>query len=53
MNRLGDWKRKVLLVDASYFGHRIIHGTRIGNPDFNLESIQEQMERLITPHFLL
>jgi len=33
--------KKYLLVDASYFAHRIIHGIRISQPDFILETKQE------------
>lgn len=37
-----QYKRKVLLIDGNYFGHRILHGHRISNPDFTLTSPQQR-----------
>ena len=33
--------KKYLLIDGNYFGHRVIHGIRIGQPDFNLTTSQQ------------
>ena len=31
-------QKRFLLVDGNYFCHRLIHGIKIGQPDFNLDS---------------
>lgn len=34
-------QKRFLLVDGNYFCHRLIHGIRIGQPDFNLTTNQQ------------
>lgn len=34
--------KNFLLIDGNFFGHRLIHGIRIGQPEFGLTTLQEK-----------
>lgn len=37
-----NYPKKVLVIDGNYFAHRIIHGVRITQPDFTLDTQQQR-----------
>lgn len=41
MHNKSNLQKRYLLIDGNYFAHRLIHGIRIGQPDFNLDGQQE------------